>query len=249
MRPLLAFLLFPLGLFAAEGWPTDLEVAKRQAAAEKKDILVLFTGSDWCAWSQRLDREVFETATFGAQGRFVLVQADFPQAKELSPSLVTRNRELKEAWGVTGFPTVILANAAGEPYARTGYKPGGPEQYLRVLEFLARRNTPEGLAIYRETPMQKEVREAAYKEKLIGLLKKGDFDAVCRHLESHFAHDDGGMVLLPFNKAVMSHLLDPAAKERSLKFLDEAIAEAEKTGPQQLILMMRLKRAEIIRGE
>ena len=35
-------------LQAAEGWLTDYEAAKKQAAKEGKDILMDFTGSDWC---------------------------------------------------------------------------------------------------------------------------------------------------------------------------------------------------------
>ncbi|HIX19757.1 MAG TPA: thioredoxin family protein, partial [Candidatus Akkermansia intestinigallinarum] len=31
-------------------WLTDLEAAKKQAAAENKAILVDFTGSDWCGY-------------------------------------------------------------------------------------------------------------------------------------------------------------------------------------------------------
>ena len=31
-------------------WLTDLEAAKKQAAADKKPILMFFTGSDWCGW-------------------------------------------------------------------------------------------------------------------------------------------------------------------------------------------------------
>ncbi|HIX20459.1 MAG TPA: thioredoxin family protein, partial [Candidatus Akkermansia intestinigallinarum] len=38
--------------FAAE-WLTDLEAAKKQAAAENKAILVDFTGSDWCGYCIR----------------------------------------------------------------------------------------------------------------------------------------------------------------------------------------------------
>ena len=35
-------------LQSAEGWITDYEAAKKQAAKEGKDILMDFTGSDWC---------------------------------------------------------------------------------------------------------------------------------------------------------------------------------------------------------
>ena len=34
--------------FAAEGWITDMDAAKKQAAEQKKDLMIEFTGSDWC---------------------------------------------------------------------------------------------------------------------------------------------------------------------------------------------------------
>ncbi|MEZ6106617.1 MAG: thioredoxin family protein [Pirellulaceae bacterium] len=42
-------------------WLTDLDEAKQVAQAEGKSIFVDFTGSDWCVWCIRLDREVLAT--------------------------------------------------------------------------------------------------------------------------------------------------------------------------------------------
>jgi len=61
MKHLFALLLAPVAVMASEGWLTDLDAAKKQAAAEKKDILIDFTGSDWCGWCIKLDKEVFST--------------------------------------------------------------------------------------------------------------------------------------------------------------------------------------------
>ena len=46
---------------AAEGlsWETDISVAMEKAKKEGKDILINFTGSDWCGWCKKLDGEVF----------------------------------------------------------------------------------------------------------------------------------------------------------------------------------------------
>jgi len=66
---------------AGEGpWLTDFEAAKAKAKAEKKLLLVDFTGSDWCVWcrklkDQALDKEPFKTE---APKRFVLVELDYP---------------------------------------------------------------------------------------------------------------------------------------------------------------------------
>ena len=47
-----------------EAWLTDFEAAKARAAELKRPILADFSGSDWCGWCIRLDREVFQTAIF-----------------------------------------------------------------------------------------------------------------------------------------------------------------------------------------
>ena len=44
---------------AKDYWLTDLEAAKKLASSRGKDILIDFTGSDWCYWCMRLDKEVF----------------------------------------------------------------------------------------------------------------------------------------------------------------------------------------------
>ena len=56
---LLAWLGLGCAVFAAEGWLTDFEEAKKQAAEKNLPILADFSGSDWCGWCIRLDQEVF----------------------------------------------------------------------------------------------------------------------------------------------------------------------------------------------
>src|SRR5262245_36197437 len=48
------------------GWTQDFAAAKATAAREHKDLLVDFTGTDWCAVCITLDKEVFSTAEFKA---------------------------------------------------------------------------------------------------------------------------------------------------------------------------------------
>ena len=47
------------GVFAGEGWLTNLEKAKALAKKDKKMILVEFTGSDWCPPCIALKKNVF----------------------------------------------------------------------------------------------------------------------------------------------------------------------------------------------
>ena len=58
-----ALCLSVLTLSAADPvWLTDLDQGMKIAKAEKKSILVDFTGSDWCGWCIRLKKEVFDHA-------------------------------------------------------------------------------------------------------------------------------------------------------------------------------------------
>ena len=68
---------------AGDLWVSDFEKAKASAAKEGKDLLIDFTGSDWCSWCIKLRKEVFDLDAFKAAGpkNFVLVEIDFPQNK------------------------------------------------------------------------------------------------------------------------------------------------------------------------
>ncbi len=126
-----------VSLPAAEGWSVDFEKAKIQALAEKKDLLLDFTGSDWCTWCIRLRKEVFDTELFKKEGpsKFVLVELDFPQDSSAQPEAIrTQNKKLQDQFGIKGYPTIFLADALGRPYAQLGYEKGGPEVYLKSLE-------------------------------------------------------------------------------------------------------------------
>lgn len=121
-----------------EGWLDNFDQAKKVAAAESKDLLIDFTGSDWCGWCIKLNKEVFDTPEFKAAGpkKFVLVELDFPQEKKLAEDVKAQNSRLQKEFGVRGFPTIFLADANGRPYAKTGYQAGGPEAYLKHLSEL-----------------------------------------------------------------------------------------------------------------
>ncbi|MEO6742655.1 MAG: thioredoxin family protein [Chthoniobacteraceae bacterium] len=124
---------------AGDLWVTDFEKAKQTAAAEGKDLLIDFTGSDWCSWCIKLRKEVFDLDAFKAAGpkNFVLVELDFPQNKsKLTKETQEQNTKLQTQFGIQGFPSIVLADAQGRPYAQTGYQPGGPEKYLPHLDEL-----------------------------------------------------------------------------------------------------------------
>lgn len=116
-------------------WLTSFEEAKRAAAERKLPILADFSGSDWCGWCIKLDREVFSTSEFKeyARDNLVLLLVDFPSGKEQPEELKNRNRALAEKYEVEGFPTVLLLDPDGKVMARTGYRQGGAAKYVEHL--------------------------------------------------------------------------------------------------------------------
>jgi len=121
---------------ATDSWTRDLDAAKAAAAADDKDLLLFFTGSDWCVWCLKLEGEVFQADPFPETvlESFVPVTLDYPRDKELvTDEERAQNERLKDEFSISGYPTVILADAEGRPYAKTGYQEGGPESYLTHL--------------------------------------------------------------------------------------------------------------------
>lgn len=149
MKPnmLLAIVSFAGAVYGGElskavpaGWSEDFEAAKASAAREGKFILAAFSGSDWCGFCKRLDSEVFSQAEFTKKAgeKYVLVMIDSPKDKSrLSRLAAEQNPELVRKFGIHGYPTVIVADAYGDPVCRSsGYKRGGPQGYLKVLDEL-----------------------------------------------------------------------------------------------------------------
>lgn len=119
-------------------WETDFELAKKRAKEENKSILIDFTGSDWCGWCIKLNKEVFSTPEFQefAAKKLIMVELDYPKKKELPAKLKEQNEKLQEEYKIEGFPTVILLNPRGKEVARTGYQEGGPAKYIEHVKEL-----------------------------------------------------------------------------------------------------------------
>ena len=100
-----------------EGWSTDLEKAFAQAKAEKKSVLVEFTGSDWCPPCIAMRKNVFATKEFvaAASKKYILVELDFPKGDK---EMKERNNPYAEKYKIEAFPTVILFNSDGEEFTR-----------------------------------------------------------------------------------------------------------------------------------
>lgn len=120
-------------------WQTDMNKAMELSKKEKKPLLLFFTGSDWCGWCMRLQKEVMKTPEFTkwANDNVILVELDFPRNTPQSPEIKKQNMELQQTFAIQGYPTVWFVNASKkdgkinlEKLGSTGYVAGGPNAWL-----------------------------------------------------------------------------------------------------------------------
>ena len=136
----LAFAVLLLGVAGAraqEGhWLDDYQKAVDTAKTGNKNILLDFTGSDWCPWCIKMDKEVLGTKEFQdyADKNLVLMVVDFPQTKQLPQKVQDQNSNLQEKYAVQGFPTFVLVDKDGKVLGQqVGYLDGGPSAFIALL--------------------------------------------------------------------------------------------------------------------
>ena len=129
------------GAFAKPGWIDDFDKGLAQAKTEKKVTLADFTGSDWCVWCQRLDKEIFSTPEFKeyAKANLVLVEVDFPQTKPLPKNKQEKHDKLAKEYEIQGYPTVIVFDPEGKKIGQLGYTQGGPAAFIKELEAITKK--------------------------------------------------------------------------------------------------------------
>ena len=122
---------------AEPNWLTDLPKAQAKAKEENKQVLLDFTGSDWCGWCIKFNKEVLSTPEFAdyAAKHLVLVEVDFPRKKEQSDELKKANKDLGSKYKVNGYPTFVVLNKEGKEVGRqVGYSAGGPTAFIAKLD-------------------------------------------------------------------------------------------------------------------
>ena len=199
---------------AGEDWVTDVDEGRRYAEAEGKDLLINFTGTEWCGPCETLERDVLDQPEFldAADRAFILVELDYPASDEDLPGDVRDDFiEWRDRYGIRAFPTVILADDAGLPYAITGNLGIGPEAFVRHLDTLR---------------SIREVRDAAFAKasNSRGAERAGHLDEGLSTLRSGFggpvAEDRDG-VLLRFYRPRVEEVLAIARAQGLNELVDK----------------------------
>lgn len=129
---------FIISVFYAQNWQTNFEEAKMIASKENKNIVLVFSGSDWCAPCMKLEKNIWMSDVFKAEAEknWVTYKADFPKKKanQLAPELTEQNKKLAEKYNKGGsFPLVVLLDPNGKVLGMTGFKNVSAEEYIQLL--------------------------------------------------------------------------------------------------------------------
>ena len=133
--------LFIASMSFSQDWKYNFDEAKELAKKENKDIVLIFSGSDWCAPCIRLDKNIWQSEAFQneAASQWILVKANFPRKKanQLSDVQTEHNRTLAEKYNVEGsFPLVVLLDNTGKVLGKMGFKNVSPEEYIKMIHSL-----------------------------------------------------------------------------------------------------------------
>lgn len=148
-----------VGKSTPAGFTDDFAAACAEAAKSGKHIVAVFSGSDWCHWCKVLERDYLSKKAFVDEAKkdFVLLFIDSPQdTSALSDAAKRQNAGLVAKYGIHGFPTVKILDAAGTEIGEA--RPQGdvtPKAYAEQL----RREVKEGpLAKRHLAPLQADAR-------------------------------------------------------------------------------------------
>lgn len=136
--------IFISSLSYSQNWKSNFESAKQEALEENKNIILVFSGSDWCAPCIKLDNVVWKSEAFKteAEKNWVIYKADFPKKKanQLSQELTESNNQLAEKYNKNGsFPLVVLLDKTGKVMGMTGFKNISATDYIQLIHSLEKK--------------------------------------------------------------------------------------------------------------
>ena len=97
---------------ASEVWTDDIDGAFKAAVDSGKLVFIDFTGSDWCGWCKLAEKNIFSTQAWSDfASEVVCLKVDFPRSGRPDVMTMDKREQLAKAFGVKGFPTLVLATA------------------------------------------------------------------------------------------------------------------------------------------
>src|SRR6516164_2655425 len=140
MKPyLLIFCLWISQGSLAQAIQEDPEAAFSQASREGKNLLLLFSGSDWCIPCIQFEKKVLLDSSFQkfASRSLVILVADFPQKRKISKSLQAAYESLADQYDPSGiFPRIIILTPDKKFLGSISYQHQSADEFLKELNVL-----------------------------------------------------------------------------------------------------------------
>lgn len=140
MKKFLILTTLFISLFSfSQDWKYNFEEAKNLAKEQDKNIVMIFSGSDWCAPCIRLEKNIWQSEEFKKESaeKWILLKLNFPRKKanQLSEEQINHNRALAEKYNREGsFPLVIIMQPDGKILGKLGFKNVEPKEYIALME-------------------------------------------------------------------------------------------------------------------
>ncbi|MEN7546658.1 FAD:protein FMN transferase [Rapidithrix thailandica] len=115
------------------------DTAFLQASEKNQAVLLVFSGSDWCAPCIRFDKTILQNEAFQhfSQSTLTILKADFPQRKKLSKHIREQNDQLAETYNPQGyFPHILLLNSNRTVIQTLSFQNQTPREFIEQLQAL-----------------------------------------------------------------------------------------------------------------
>jgi thioredoxin-related protein len=134
----IVILLISFSAMAQEKLTFDQSITKAQT--EHKNVLLFFSGSDWCAPCVKFKKFFVDSEQFKnfSSEKLVVYNADFPRQKknQLPKEVAAENGKLAEKYNSKGqFPMILLLNEKGDILKKWEQLPSETlEQFIEKLK-------------------------------------------------------------------------------------------------------------------
>lgn len=116
---------------------SDPQTAFKLSAQYDRDILLVFSGSDWCIPCIQFEKKVLSDTAFQnfAAKRLIVLKADFPQKRKIPAELKSQYEALAEEYNPNGiFPYIVLMTPDKKLLANISYRNQSVTTFLGELK-------------------------------------------------------------------------------------------------------------------
>lgn len=119
-------------------WFTNMDSAKTSIEDQERNILMVFSGSDWCRSCMQFKKDILEDQRFQEWGKdqVVILYLDFPARKKnrLNPEATAHNEALAERYNKSGvFPNIVLINGQEEIVSNLKFNNQSVDEFINAI--------------------------------------------------------------------------------------------------------------------